>query len=186
MPLSPSFFFMCNLSTSLCGCNAPYNCISFLDLLSTSLNHSRCTAVFLLRIWIQPLLMHLLLLFCFSHLVLNLEPTEAFAYIHLYSLAYISFPFSSLHGKNSTFFHYKLHTNVKTWTALTSVSIRFHSYKTNSNHPWTTNDSACILSLPSHILRLPSNYEGQRYHTRDKQQWRNTVSLKYPSHNLHL
>ena len=32
-----------------------------------------------------------------------------------------------------------------------------HSWKTASNHPWTTNDSACILSFSIHSLRLRIN-----------------------------
>ena len=97
--------------------------------------------------------MHLLLLFCFSHLVLILGPIEdlfeeskkysfIIFFFHFilfdliqfnYAEVYVSFHFDllhyfliwelypftsnyvpSLHGKNSTFFHYKLHPNICT------------------------------------------------------------------------
>ena len=34
-----------------------------------------------------------------------------------------------------------------------------HSWKTASNHPWTTSDSACVLSFPTHTF-LSINDEG--------------------------
>ena len=67
--LIPSFLFKYNLSTSLLGCNGPtLSRFSLISCPHLSI-HSLSTVVFLLRIWIEPLPMLLLLLFCFSHLV---------------------------------------------------------------------------------------------------------------------
>ena len=59
--------------------------LSFFFLISCLhlLIHSLSTVVFLLSIWIQPLRMHLLVSFCFPHLVLILRPIKAFSYIPL-------------------------------------------------------------------------------------------------------
>ena len=83
--------------------------------------HSLSTVVFLLLIWIPPRPMHLLLLFCCSHLVLILRPIYAsflfdlFHYFIIWELySFTSNYFSSLHGKNSTFVHSKLHPSIST------------------------------------------------------------------------
>ena len=85
----PPFLFINNPFTSHFGRNAPYIVIVFLDFLSTFVNslffHCRIPAPYL----IQPFPMHLLLLSCFSDLVLILGPIEGFSFIPL--LFFISF-----------------------------------------------------------------------------------------------
>ena len=85
----PPFLFKHNLSTSLFMCNAPYIVIISLDFLSTYFNspyfHCSIPGPYLNT----PLPMHLLLLICFSHLVLILGAIKAFAYIPL--LFFLSF-----------------------------------------------------------------------------------------------
>ena len=80
---------MRNLSTSLFGCYAPYILIVFLDFLSTSFNS------------LNSLNSLFLLLFCFSHLFLILEPIEAFTFIlsfffHLIHFNLIQFSYAQI------------------------------------------------------------------------------------------
>ena len=87
------FLFMYNLSASLSWCNAPYIAIVFLISCSHLSIHSLSTVVFMLCILIQPLPMHLLLLFCFSHNVLILGTIDAFTHIPLLLLlSFLSLP----------------------------------------------------------------------------------------------
>ena len=61
----------------------------FLILCPHLLIHSLSTVVFLLRIWMQPMRIHLLLSFCFPNLASILRPIKAFAYIPLFLLSFL-------------------------------------------------------------------------------------------------
>ena len=173
---------MYNLSTSFFGCNAS-SLFSLFSCPGLSI-HSLSTVVFLLRIWMQPLPRHLLLLFCFSHLVFILGPIEAFAFIFIYCFFFhfiffhlilflTSFTFRELYFFTSNYFlslfmvrnpNFFFPNSIplfvlNTWTVLFSVttcsSLLKNSFKSSMNKKWFS----LYSFFPIHRLRLPSKYQ---------------------------
>ena len=137
-PLLPSFLFMYNLFTTLFRCNAPYIVFVFIHFLSISFSslsfHCSIPVPYLntdtvhafiavilffpfsfdfrtnrsLRLYFFSFFFHFILF----DLIQFFDLLHYFTILELYS--FTSNYFSSLHGKNSTFFRSKLHPNVST------------------------------------------------------------------------
>ena len=175
---------MYNLSTSLLGCNA--HILSLFSLISCPhlSIHSLSTAVFLLHIWIQPLPKHLLLLFCFSHLVLILAPVEAFTYISLFFFHFILFDLIQFnYVQICVFFLFDLLHYFTIWELYSFTSnyslfmVRIpYFFSPNSilisvlktwtalkNYSWKINDSASTLFSPFTTYIYLSKYQQQRW-----------------------